>query len=96
MSEECQTYINNSQLQVNVVYQLYCLELAVVITKTVIMHCNHINFGLWGDNFPHSTLQYTVAWTKNSFGNISPSGSIYTIVHLKIYNIAMLLAILRS
>ena len=87
--------MDNMQLLANLNYQLYRIELAAVLTKTVIIHCNQINLRLKEDSLPHSTVHYTVAWTINYFAKVSFSGSIYTLDHSKINNIAILPAILR-
>ena len=77
MSERWMTYTSNNQLIDNSDYQEYLLELAVLITKTLIIHWNHINMVLRGDSLSHSKMQYTVAWTGNYPANISLSCSIY-------------------
>ena len=55
--------INNQHLD-NLDHQVYLLELAVVITKTLNIHCSHIDMVLSWVSFPHSTIQYTVAWKE--------------------------------
>ena len=52
--------IDNQHLD-NLDHQVYLLELAVVITKTLNIHCSHIDMVLSWVSFPHSTIQYTVA-----------------------------------
>ena len=58
------TYTINNQHLDNLDHQVYLLELAVVITKTLNIHCSHIDMVLCWDSFPHSTIQYTVAWKE--------------------------------
>ena len=64
MSKRWMTYTINSQLLVILDHEVYLLELAVVITKTWNIHCSHIDMVLSWSIFPHSTIQYTVAWKK--------------------------------
>ena len=67
MSKRWMSYsINNQQLD-NLDHQVYLLELAVVITKTLNIHCSHIDMVLSWDSFPHSTIQYTVRWKEITF-----------------------------
>ena len=56
----------NNQLLDKLDHQVYLLELAVVITKTLNIHCSHIDMVLSWDSFPHSTIQYTVGWKEIS------------------------------
>ena len=64
MSKRWMTFtINNKHLD-NLDHQVYLLELAVVITKTLNIHCSHIDMVLSWDSFPHSTMKYTVGWKE--------------------------------
>ena len=60
MSKRWMTYMFNNQLLDN----LDLLELAVVITKTLNIHCSHIDMVLSWDSLPHSTMKYTVGWKE--------------------------------
>ena len=60
MSKRWMTYMFNNQLLDN----LDLLELAVVITKTLNIHCSHIDMVLSWDRLPHSTMKYTVGWKE--------------------------------
>ena len=64
MSKRWMTYTINNQLLDNLDHQVYMLELAVVITKTLNIHSSHIDMVLSWDSFPHSTIQYTVGWKE--------------------------------
>ena len=64
MSKRWMTYTINNQLLDNLDHQVYLLELAVVITKTLNIHCSHIDMVLSWDSFQHSTMKYTVAWKE--------------------------------
>ena len=64
MSKRWMTYTINNQLLDKLHHQVYLLEIAVVITKTLNKHCSHIDMGLSWDSFPHSTIQYTVGWKE--------------------------------
>ena len=64
MSKRWMSYSINNQLLDNLDHQVYLLELAVVITKTLNIHCSHIDMVLSWDSFPHSTIQYIVAWKE--------------------------------
>ena len=64
MSKRWMTFTFNNQLLDNLGLQVYLLELAVVITKTLNIHCSHIDMVLSWVSFPHSTIQYTVAWKE--------------------------------
>ena len=64
MSKRWMTYTINNQLLDILDHQVYLLELAVVITKTLNIHSSHIDMVLSWDSFPHSTIQYTVAWKE--------------------------------
>ena len=46
MSKRWMTYTINNQLLDNLDHQVYLLELAVVITKTLNIHCSHIDIVL--------------------------------------------------
>ena len=56
------TYTINNQLLDDLDHQVYLLELAVVITKTLNIHCSDIDMVLSWDSLPHSAIQYTVGW----------------------------------
>ena len=45
---------------------MYLLELAVVIPKTLNIHCSHIDMVLSWDSLPHGTMKYTVGWKEIS------------------------------
>ena len=64
MSKRWMTYTINNQLLDNFDHQVYLLELAVVITKTLNIHCSHIDMVLSLGRFPHCTIQYNVAWKE--------------------------------
>ena len=61
MSKRWMTYTFNNQLLDNLYHQVYLLELAVVITKTLNIHCSHIDMVQSWDSLPHGTMKYTVA-----------------------------------
>ena len=56
MSKRWMTYTFNNQLLDNLDHQVYLLELAVVITKILNIHCSHIDMVLSWGCFPHSTI----------------------------------------
>ena len=58
------TYTNNNQLLGNLDHYVYLLELVVVITKTLNIHCSHIDMVLSWDSLPHSAMKYTVGWKE--------------------------------
>ena len=58
------TYTISKQHLDNLDHQVYLLELAVVITKILNIHCSHIDIVLSWDSLPHSTMKYTVAWKE--------------------------------
>ena len=64
MSKRWITYTFNNQLLDNLDHQVYLLELAVVITKTLNIYCSHIDMVLSWDSLPHSTMKYTVGWKE--------------------------------
>ena len=64
MSKRWMTYTISKQHLDNLDHQVYFLELAVVITKTLNIHCSHIDIVLSWDSLPHSTMKYTVAWKE--------------------------------
>ena len=64
MSKRWMTYTINNQLLDNLDHQVYLLELAVAITKTLNIHCSHIDMVLSWDSLPHSTMKYTVGWRE--------------------------------
>ena len=64
MSKQWMTYTINNQLLDNLDHNVYLLELAVVITKTLNIHCSHIDMVLSWDSLPHSAMKYTVAWKE--------------------------------
>ena len=64
MSKRWMSYSINNQHLDNSDHQVYMLEFAVVITKTLNIHCSHIDMGLSWGRFPHSTIQYTVGWKE--------------------------------
>ena len=66
MSKRWMTYTINNQFLDNLDHQVYLLELAVVITKTLNIHCSHIDMVLSWDRFAHSIMKYTVAWKEIS------------------------------
>ena len=64
MSKQWMTYTINKQHLDNLDHQVYMLELAVVITKTLNIHSSHIDMVLSLDSLPHSAMKYTVAWKE--------------------------------
>ena len=58
------TYTINNQLLDNLDHQVYLLELAVAIAKTLNIHCSHIEIVLSWDSLPHSAMKYTVTWKE--------------------------------
>ena len=62
MSKRWMTYTIKNQHLDNLDLQVYLLELAVVITKTLSIHCSHIDMVLSWDSLAHSTMKYTVGW----------------------------------
>ena len=60
MSKRWMTYTFNNQLLDNLDHYVYSLELAVVITKTLNIHCSHIDMVQSWESFPHRTMKYTV------------------------------------
>ena len=64
MSKRWMTYTINNQLLDNLDHQVYLLELAVVITKTLNIYCSHIDMVLSWDSLQHSTIKYTVGWKE--------------------------------
>ena len=64
MSKRWMTYTINNQLLDNSDHQAYLLELAVAKTKTLNIHCYHIDMVLSWDSLPHSTIKYTVGWKE--------------------------------
>ena len=64
MSKRWITYTISKQHLNNLDHQVYLLELAVVITKTLNIHCSHIDIFLSWDSLPHSTMKYSVAWKE--------------------------------
>ena len=57
---------NDSQLDVNLDYQMAKKELAFMITKTLSIRCYTIKFDLSLDNLKHNIMQYIIALTHNS------------------------------
>ena len=64
MSKRWMTYTINNQHLDNLDHQVYLLELAVVITKILNIHCSHIDMVLSWDSLPHITMKYTVCWKE--------------------------------
>ena len=64
MSKPWMTYTINNQLLDNLDHQVYLLELAVVITKTLNIHCSHIDIDLSWNSIPQSIMKYTVSWKE--------------------------------
>ena len=64
MSKRWMAYTFNNQLLDNLDHNVYLLELAVVITKTLNIHCSHIDMVLSWDSLPHTAMKYTVAWKE--------------------------------
>ena len=70
------TYTINNQLLDNLDHQVYLLELAVVITKTLNIHCSHIDIVLSGTVCHIGNEIY--CWLKGNYpSNLSLSASIY-------------------
>ena len=63
-SNQWMTYTINNQLLDNLDHNVYLLDLAVVITKTLNIHCSHIAMVLSWDSLPHSAMKYTVGWKE--------------------------------
>ena len=57
---------NNSQLFVNLEYQLDKKELAFMITKTLFIRCYTIKCDLSLDSLQHNIMDYIIALTNNS------------------------------
>ena len=57
---------NNSQLVVNLNYQLVKKDLAFMITKTLIMSCYSIKYDLSLKSVQHDIMHYIIALTNNS------------------------------
>ena len=57
---------NDSQLVVNLNYQLVKKDLAFMITKTLFMSCYSINYGLSLDGMQNNIMHYIIALTNNS------------------------------
>ena len=57
---------NDSQLVVNLNYQLVKKELAFMITKTLFMSCYSIKCDLSLDSVQHNIMHYIIALTNNS------------------------------
>ena len=57
---------NDSQLVVNLNYQLVKKELAFMITKTLFMSCNSIKCDLSLDSVQYNIMHYIIALTNNS------------------------------
>ena len=66
MSKRWMTYTINNQHLDKLDLQVYLLELPVVITKTLNIHCSHIDMVLSWESLPHSTMKYTVGWKEIS------------------------------
>ena len=64
MSKRWMTYTINNQLLDNLDHHVYLLELAVVITKTLNIHCSHIDMVLSWNSLPHNAMKYTVGWKE--------------------------------
>ena len=56
---------NDSQLVVNLDYQLDKKELAFMITKTLIIRCYTIKYDLSLDTLQHNIMHYIIALTHN-------------------------------
>ena len=67
MSKRWMAYTINNQLLDNLDHNVYLLELAVVITKTLNILCSHIDIVISWDSLPHSAMKYTVAWKEIIF-----------------------------
>ena len=57
---------NDSQLVVNLNYQLVKKEVAFIITKTLFMTCYSIKFDISLDSVQHNIMHYIIALTNNS------------------------------
>ena len=62
-------YDNDSQLVVNLDYQLHKKELAFMITKTLIIRCYTIKCDLSLDTLQHNIMHYIIALTHNSLSH---------------------------
>ena len=57
---------NDSQLVVNLDYQMAKKELAFMITKTLLIRCYSIKCDLSLDSLQHNIMHYIIALTNNS------------------------------
>ena len=57
---------NESQLVVNLDYQLVKKEIAFMITKTLLIRCYSIKCDLSLDSLQHNIIHYNIALTNNS------------------------------
>ena len=64
MSKRWMSFSINNQHLDSLDHQVYLLELAIVITKTLNIHCSHIDMVLSWKSLLHSTIQYTVTWKE--------------------------------
>ena len=59
-------HYNDSQLVLNLDYQLVKKELALMITKTLFIRCYTIKCDLSLDSLQHNIMHYIIALTHNS------------------------------
>ena len=57
---------NDSQLVVNLEYQLHRKELAFMITKTLFIRCYTIKYDISLDRLQHNKMHYIIALTNHS------------------------------
>ena len=74
-------YDNDSQLVVNLDYQLTKKELAFMITKTLIIRCYTIKCDLSLDMLQHNIMHYITALTHNSLSQSNIKRKTKIIVH---------------
>ena len=79
-------YHNDSQLVVNLDYQLTKKELAFMITKTLIKRCHTIKCDLSLCSLQHNIMHYIIALTHNSLSQSNFKRTTNIIVKSK-YNI---------
>ena len=57
---------NDSQLVVNLEYQLHRKDLAFMITKTLFIRCYTIKYDISLDSLQHNKMYYIIALTNHS------------------------------
>ena len=64
MFKRWMTYTINNKLLDSLDHQVYLLELSVVITMTLNIHCSHIDMVLSWNILTYNTIQYIVGWKE--------------------------------